>query len=295
MFDPNQQGKNIEAYLSRHLGGEVALLQAEQLTQSTRQAPWRLDVKINDVRRSFVLQMDERDLEDEYLVLRALEDLPIPTPRVYGWDRQGEALGVACFFSDFIEGESLLKPLLAGEAWAAEVYLDAVCAMQSITEQQLSSVRRQLRFESAEDLLEATNEYFQNVPHLLAERAYTALKTNLPALPELRFSNGDLWLDNFLVRDRQLTGVIDFTAAGFSDPIYEFLLSFFVAPELRNRGIEELYCRKIGWDPAVLQWYHGLEFFETWRYVSANGKPFVQHTAESLMNDLAGWLAEMGG
>lgn len=39
------------------------------------------------------------------------------------WLGKGEALGVPCFLLDFIEGESLLEPMLAGERWAEELYI----------------------------------------------------------------------------------------------------------------------------------------------------------------------------
>jgi len=55
--------------------------------------------------KSFVLRLDARDSEREYQILRAIEAIPIPTPRVYGWDAAGEALGVPCFFCDYIEGQ----------------------------------------------------------------------------------------------------------------------------------------------------------------------------------------------
>ena len=60
-------------------------------------------------------------------------------------------------------------------------------------------------------------------------------------------------------------------------------------------SLEARYCRRIGWDPVIIQWYHGLEYFETWRFVSASGRPFVQHTEESLQRDLERWLVEAGG
>ncbi len=80
----------------------------------------------------------------------------------------------------------------------------------------------------------------------------------MPILPAAQFSNRDLWLDNLIVRDRQLVGVIDFENAGFSDPFYEILLPFIVSSELRGRGIEQRYCQCMGFDDGVLYWYHGL-------------------------------------
>ena len=70
------------------------------------------------------------------------------------------------------------------------------------------------------------------------------------------------------------------------------MLSFFVAPELQGRGIEERYCQQMGYEPSILHWYHGLEYFDTWRWVLKTGESFVHHTAESLENDLQNWLGD---
>ena len=121
---------------------------------------------------------------------------------------------------------------------------------------------------------------------------YSKLKETLPEFPTTRFSNGDLWLDNFIVRDKKLVAVIDFQHAGFSDPIFEFLLSFFVSPVLRGRGIVERYCRRMDFDPGILNWYHGLEYFDTWHWVLKTGEPFVNYTAESLEASVKQWHDE---
>jgi len=46
----------------------------------------------------------------------------------------------------------------------------------------------------------------------------------------------------------------------------------------------------MGFDPEMLRWYHGLEFFDSLRWVLRTGKPYGIHTAESLERDLARWL-----
>jgi aminoglycoside phosphotransferase (APT) family kinase protein len=290
MFDPNEHPAECEKYLSRYLEWPVEFFQAEKLAKSTREAPWRLDVNVNDGPQSYVLQLDESNIENEYQVLKVMERIAIPTPRVYGLDLQGEALGVACFFSDFIEGETLLGPMLAGETWAEELYIDTVIKLQAITEDELGSVAHGLERESAEDVLEEAYDYLKGKSLPVAETAYEKLKSSMPKTPPFRFSNGDLWLENFIVKDRKLTGVIDFPNATFSDPIFEFLLSIFVLPEIQGRGIEERYCNQIGYDPVILNWYHGLEYFDTWRWVLVTNEGFVHHTAESLQLDLQKWL-----
>jgi aminoglycoside phosphotransferase (APT) family kinase protein len=291
VFEPNEHRSQCEEYLGRFLRGRVRFVRAEPLTKSTRDAPWRLDVEVNGAPRSYVLRLGSERSEHEYQVLRAMELIPIPTPRAYGWDPEGEALGVPCFFSDFVEGESLLGHMLAGEPWAEALYIDTACALQAVTWEQMSAVGHRFGSgQTAADVLETAYEYFKANPHPLADTAYAKLKDTMPALPVVRFSNGDLWPDNLIVRDRQLVGVIDFESAGFSDPIYEFLLPFFVSPELRGRGIEERYFQRMGFDPDALSWYHALEYFDTWHWVLLTGEPFVHHTADSLSIALEHWL-----
>jgi aminoglycoside phosphotransferase (APT) family kinase protein len=292
-FNPNEHRSRCETYLSHFLESRVHLVHAEPLAKSTRDPPWRLDVEVGGVARSYVLRLDSRRGEHEYEVLRAMESVPIPTPRVYGWDPGGEALGVPCFFSDFVAGESLLTYMLAGEPWAEALYIDTACTLQAVTWEQVASVAHRFgRGETAVDFLEAANEYFKANPHPLADAVYTRLKSTMPALPAVRFSNGDLYPDNLIVRDQRLVGVIDFEHSGFSDPVYEFLLPFFVCPELRGRGIEERYCGRMGFDPDSLPWYRALEYFDTWHWVVETGQPFVHHTADSLCAALNRWLDE---
>jgi len=292
LFDPTQHREKCEAYLGRALHAQVEFVRAEILQQSTRTAPWRLDVKVNGEVRSFVLQTDPDGMQFEYNILKAMVPIPLPTPHPYGLDLQGEALGVPCFFSDFIEGTSFLAPMQAGEPWAEKLYIDTVCALQVLTEADLGQVARDLERIPVEDLLEKAYTDIKDRELPLAQDVYQKLKAEKPALPALCFSNGDLWLDNFIVKDEQLAGVIDFRNAAFSDPVYEFLLSFFASPELQGRGTEERFCQRIGVDPALLHWYHGLEFFETWSWALRTGKSFAHHTAASLEKDLKNWLAD---
>ena len=292
MFDLNDHRLECESYLSHVLGSPVNLIQAKTLAQSTRQAPWRLDVLVNGSEQIYVLQLDINGLEHEYLVLKAMESIELPTPRVYGLDLKGKWLGVASFIRDFVEGESLLKPMLAGEAWAEELYIDSVRALQAITEVDLGQVIYRIERETANDVLEKANDFFRKKPNPLAESMYEKLKARQPECPPVCFSNGDLWLDNFIVQDKKLAGIIDFQNACFSDPIFEFLLSFFVAPELRERGIEERYCQNLGYDPDILNWYRGLEYFDTWHWVLLSGKSFVHHTVESLEANIIDWLRQ---
>lgn len=290
-FNPNEHQAAMTQYLCRALKSQVRFIHAERLSKSTRRAPWRLDVALDGMMRRYVLRLDARRSEHEYAVLRAMTSISIPTPRAYGWDPAGAALGVPCFLCDFVEGVSLLEPMVSGESWAEDVYIDTVCALQAVNREQLSAIEERLRVEeTAESFLEAAYAYFKRNPDPLAEAVYAKLRETMPAVPGVRFSNGDLWLDNIIVCDGQLAGVIDFENAGFSDPIYEFLLPFFLVPALRGRGIEERYCERMGFDVGMLRWYRGLEYFDTWHWVKALQAPFEHYTAEKLHAALEDWL-----
>ncbi len=291
-FDPEQSRALCEQYLSRWLGSPARLVGAERLPESTRTAPWRLDVQVEGDKRSYVLRLGAEKSAHEARVLQAMAGLPIPTPRVCGWDPGGDMLGTPSLLLEFIEGQSLLKPVLEGNAWAEDLYLDAACALQSVSREDLLAAGLELdEGETAQCVLEVAYEFLKGRGLQLADMAYTKLEATMPSLPAVRFSNGDLWLDNFVVRERTLAAVIDFAQACFSDPIFEFLLSFFVAPELRGRGIEERYCERMGFDVDLLPWYRGLELFDTWHWVLRTGEAFVHHTAESLSLALEGWIS----
>ncbi len=272
-------------------GGEITDISAVALGASTRETPWRIDFRLNGSDKAVLLRYGKSCSRNEANVLRAMDNVIIPTPKVLIWDEEGRALGTPLFISEFIEGESLLPAMKAGEAWAIDLYIETASSLQAIQAADLpdGSVELLEEGESAHEVLVNAYEMIANKDDLV-ERAYQRLDNTKPKFPERQFSNGDLWPDNLLVRDQELVGVIDWQHAGFSDPLFEFLLPFFLVPELRERGIEERFCHRKGINPRTLHWYHGLEFFDSLRWVMKTGKPYEMHTVESLRADLETWL-----
>jgi aminoglycoside phosphotransferase (APT) family kinase protein len=290
MLDPMENKTAYQSYFSEALGAPVEILRVEPLEESSREAPWRFDLQVSRAEKSFVLRLDERSSASEYHIMKAVEKLPIPSPRVYGLDESGDLFGVPCFFMDYITGESLLKPMLAGESWAEELYIECAIRLQTIPDELLGEVRELVEIESAEDVLDAAYQKLINLNDPLAQAAYDRLNASIPLLPEVCFSNGDLYPDNFRINDNQLVAVIDFANATFSDPLFEFLLPFFCHPELRGRGMEERYCEVRGIDPAVLPWYHALEFYDLWGWLAGTEETFVGYGAKQLRQILAEWM-----
>lgn len=279
--------------LGRILGLPVRAVRARALGASSRETPWQVDLETRQGDQRFLVRLGKGCSANEVAALKAMESHPLPTPKVLHWDPRGEALGTPLFVSTFIDGDPLLAAMKANQPWADALYVDTVCAVQSITAEDLplGSTARMEGSQSALEVLEEGYAMFAK-PNPLAEAAYRRLKETWPGPPGDRFSNGDLWPQNLLVQDDCLVGIIDWQHAGFTDPIFEFLLPFFLVPELRGRGTEEAYCARMGFDPATLAWYHGLEFFDSLRWVLRLGKPYEIHTVESLQRDLTRWLEE---
>jgi len=273
------------------VGTPVRTIRATPLGASSRGTPWRVDLETTADPKTVLVRFGESCSRTEVIALEAMREHPLPAPVVLHWDPDGANLGTPLFVSTFIEGDPLLDAMKANEPWADALYIETACAVQSVTPGDLPpGVAAQLDgSDSALTVLEEAYAGFAK-PNPLAEAAYRCLKETQPEFPPDHFSNGDLWPENLLVRGDRLAGIIDWQHAGFGDPIYEFLLPFFLVPELRGRGTEETYCRRMGFDPEMLRWYHGLEFFDSLRWVLKLGEPYRIHTAESLQRDLEAWL-----
>jgi len=282
--------EDLARVLGSVVGAPIRTIRTTPLGASSRETPWRVDLETAEDSTTVLARFGKSCSRTEVLALEAVKEHPLPAPVVLHWDPDGAELGTPLFVSTFVEGDPLLEAMKANEPWADALYIETVCALQSVAEDDLPpGVAAQLDgSDSALTVLEEAYAGFAK-PNPLAEAAYRRLKETQPEFPIDRFSNGDLWPENLLVRGQRLVGIIDWQHAGFGDPIYEFLLPFFLVPELRDRGIEEAYCQRMGFDPRLLHWYHGLEFFDSLRWVLKLGEPYMIHTAESLQRDLATW------
>lgn len=291
MMLPGMDTRELERLLSEMMGRPLQLVGAVELGASSRATPWRIDVDLGGEQAAYLLRYGESTNPNEVAALHAMSDHPIPTPQVLYWDETGAALGTPVFVSEFVDGTPLLPSMTAGEAWAIDLYIDTVCTLQAIRVEDLAhgSAQQLIAGESIHEVIESAYTRFSD-PGPLHEAAYQKLIKSQPVLPKPAFSNGDLWPENLLVKDRRVIGVVDWQHAGWSDPVFEFLLPFFLVPELRDRGIEETYLERQGYESSLLDWYHGVEYFDSLSFVLKTGRPYEMHTAESLSLDLEHWL-----
>jgi len=224
-----------EVSLARALADVLDLeangLAVTPLGASSRETPWRVDLAGSVEPRIVLVRFGDSCSANEVTALQAMERHPLPTPQVLHWDAEGAALGTPFFVSTFIEGDPLLDAMKANEPWADALYIETACAVQSVTRGDLPpGVAAQLDgSDSALTVLEEAYAGFAK-PNPLAEAAYRCLKETQPEFPPDHFSNGDLWPENLLVLGDRLAGIIDWQHAGFGDPIYEFMLPFFLVP-----------------------------------------------------------------
>lgn len=293
--DPYQLLSVRKEDLARVLGHVLRLpirgIKVGALGPSSRGTPWRVELKTGMGTKTVLVRLGSSCSSNEVIALEAMKSHPLPTPEVLYWDPEGVKLGKPFFVSTFIEGVPLLNAMKANQPWADALYISTACALQSIKPEDLppDCVNEMEGSESALEVLERAYRMFEK-PNTLADAAYQRLKETQHEFPVDHFSNGDLWPDNLLVQGTRLVGIIDWQHADFGDPIYEFLLPFFLVPELRGRGTEQAYFRRMGFDPALLHWYHGLEFFDSLCLVLNLGKPYGIHSAASLRADLKRWL-----
>lgn len=283
--------EDLARALSDVLGLPVLGIEVSALGASSRGTPWRVELRTSIGHRTVLVRLGASCSSNEVIALEAMKSHPLPTPEVLYWEPEGIKLGKPFFVSTFIEGASLLNAMKTNEPWADALYISTACALQSIKREDLppDCVDQMEGSKSALEVLERAYRMFEK-PNRLADAAYQRLKATQPESPVDHFSNGDLWPDNLLVQGKRLVGIIDWQHADFGDPIYEFLLPFFLVPEIRGRGTEQIYCQEMGFDPVALNWYHGLEFFDSLSMVLKLGRPYGIHTAASLRRDLQQWL-----
>jgi len=297
--------KRYDEYLSKSLGRPIELIGASQLSGGFRNAPWRLDVVDGDMCISLVLKTapSHRDkiIEEaypynirlEFDTLRKLESIDPPTSKVWGLDEEGEALGTPCFVMEFIQGEPLMGPLFSGEPWAEDLYLDTVCTLQAITREQLGSLAKEFGkgCDALRHLKWAAERFPRYTSDPLVSKVHTRLKELMPPPLEPRFGNGDLNPMNMLIQDRELAGVIDFEFAGFSDPMFEFMSPICWYPQMRQRGLEERFCERNGFDLDIIECYRALVLFCTWFGMLANPRLEGEgRTTVSCRQELEQWV-----
>jgi len=298
-----------EKYLSDSLGGPVTLVRANPIRGGYRNRLWRLDITGMGSLTSVILRtercrreqiVDEaypHDVPLEFETLKQLRRIGLPVPQVWGLDDSGGILGLACFLMEFIRGIPLRDALRSGDGGAEDVFLAAVCCLQAVTREQLGPVGGEFgRGSTARNTLTWITEGFARyTDDPLVSQVHDVLLQSTPVLLQPRFGNGDLTPSNMLVRDGKLVGLVDFEFAGFFDPIMEFLAPFGWSPELRNRGLEERFCARSGFEIEILDWYRAAALLGWWLGMLADpDADYPGYSISSCRRQLQVWIERDG-
>ncbi|GEM_PF-630335 len=273
-FNPNhpELRKKFEAYIGASLNVPVSLLIALPLKSRGRSSSWKIEFISGEKRSSVVFKTVKasttgeinskqlKELSRQYLLLKQLEKTKLKVPKAFGFDEAGAAVGVPCFLEEGLRGQVLYNFLKKKEKWADELFLKSIIEIQEVKKEELGEFSTELNIErTAKSILAELVEGFADFPKgPMLTRLLEKLPEGLPVAPVPCFSSGDLSPKNFLVKEKNLNGILDFELAGFIDPVFEFLVPLFWYPLLLKRGLEESYFRRKGLDLKMLDWYRAL-------------------------------------
>ena len=275
-FNPNhpEQRKKFEDYIGASLNIEVSVLMALPLKSRGRSSSWKIEFVSGEKRSSVVFKTVKpsstgeiaasqiKELSRQYLLLKQLETTKLKVPKAFGFDEAGAAVGLPCFLEEGLRGQILYNFLKKKEKWADELYLTSIIDIQGVKKEELGEFKAELNTErTAKSILTELSEGFAALPKgPMLTKLLEKLPAEMPEIPAPCFSSGDLNPKNFLVKEKKLSGILDFELAGFIDPVFEFLVPLFWYPLLLKRGLEESYFRRKGFDQKMLNWYRALVF-----------------------------------
>ncbi len=124
--------EGLQREVSSLLHRPLHSIRAVALGVSSRETPWRIEVETARGVERLLVRFAESCSANEVAALEAMDGHPLPTPKVLLWDKTGTRLGIPLFVSSYIDGEPLLVGMKADEPWAGDLYIDTVCAVQSI-------------------------------------------------------------------------------------------------------------------------------------------------------------------
>jgi len=299
-----------QEYLSDSFDKDVKLVGAAPMPGGFRNRLWRLDIAgmgsitvvvLRTQRASREPLVDEvypHNIGLEFETLQVVRCIGLLVPEVWGLDEAGTRVGIPCFLMEFIQGVDLGETLRSGDHDSDELFLDAVCAMQAVTRDQLGPLADKFgRGSTARDSLTWIAEGFSRyTDDPLVSQVHHVLRQNMPTPLEPRFGNGDLSPSNILVRNGKIVGLIDFEFAGFFDPMLEFLAPFGWSLELRNRGLEERFCTRSGFEVELLQWYRAATLFGWWLGMLADpNADYLGYSVASCRSQLKMWIERQHG
>ena len=210
-------------------------------------------------------------VDREYKVITALYETDVPVPKTYGLCEDNDVAGTAFFVMDFLDGDLFWDPMIPSmrNSDRKEIYKNknkTLAKLHSVdykkigledygkpgnyVARQVSRWSKQYRA-SETDNIEAMNNLIEWLPN------------NIPDDDETTIVHGDYRLDNMILRNNEVIGILDWELSTLGHPIADFSYhclswrtqeAFWDQARLKELGIPsereymEMYCENSGKD-----------------------------------------------
>ncbi len=186
-------------------------------------------------------------VDREYKVITALYETDVPVPKTYGLCEDNDVAGTAFFVMDFLDGDLFWDPMIPDYK---KIGLEDYGKPGNYVARQVSRWSKQYRA-SETDNIEAMNNLIEWLPK------------NIPDDDETTIVHGDYRLDNMILRNNEVIGILDWELSTLGHPIADFSYhclswrtqeAFWDEAKLKELGIPsekeymEMYCKYSGKD-----------------------------------------------
>ena len=210
-------------------------------------------------------------VDREYKVITALYETDVPVPKTYGLCEDEDVAGTAFFVMDFLDGDLFWDPMIPSmtNKDRTEIYKNknkALAKLHSVdykkiglddygkpgnyVARQVSRWSKQYRA-SETDNIEAMNNLIEWLPN------------NIPDDDETSIVHGDYRLDNMILKNNEVIGILDWELSTLGHPVADFSYhclswrtqeAFWDQAKLKELGVPnekeymEMYCENTGKD-----------------------------------------------
>jgi aminoglycoside phosphotransferase (APT) family kinase protein len=174
----------------------------------------------------------ETELGQEFAIYEAIEDEPIPSPRVHGYEASDETpFGGPFFLMDKLPGKAInvwrqrdrdeLTANWEGSRSLAEDFVDRMAAIHLVDPRKLAGAAVARDFRATVAHWRGIYEEVHLVNDPVVEEAYAWVLDNEPDPVAPRLVHGDYRIGNCLIDAGRLSGVLDWELSSIGDPRFD--------------------------------------------------------------------------
>jgi aminoglycoside phosphotransferase (APT) family kinase protein len=260
----------------------------------------------HSVRRGFCLRKDPgvgllrelSSLEQQFLVIKALEATSAPTPKAYWYEEDSSLLGGPFFVMEKVEGEVPNPWSRVGKQFYAEAakrgklprsFVEALASLHNLDWRAAG-----LDFigvpKSGNDFVlreiakwESLIQQSRLKPEPVLTEVVMWLKANAPSVQRLAFVHGAYRTGNLIIKDDAIAAIIDWELQVIGDPLYDVA---YVLSELNREGSPLLSC--------IVERDFFLEYYQELTGIKIDLEVCRYYEILYMMRSAAFWLSASG-